>query len=260
MTSITKRIQLGLSLVILSLTSIYPELVAQSATGELFNNTSIGQNRTRKRVHFVTPTIKPSGSRRHGSTHSDYRTGGASRGDCPMVKKPLTALIPDTNIGLTISEHPTLWFYIPYTAVNNRSAELVLLDEKNKLVYSTALPLAKTSGITKVTIAKTLEIGKTYKWVFSVICNPANRTGDKFVKGEVRRELLSSAVQNQLKEVTEEHDRAIIYAENGLWFDALTSLAELRLKAPQDQNFIEEWADLLGEIGLADIASEDFVL
>lgn len=250
MTSITKRIQLGLSLALLSLTSIYPELVAQSATGELFNNTSIAQNRRRKRVRFVTPPIKASGSRR----------SGASRGDCPMVKKPLTALIPDTNIGLTISERPTLWFYIPYTAVNNRSAELVLLDEKNKLVYTTALPLAKTSGITKVTIAKTLEIGKTYKWVFSVICNPANRTADKFVKGEVRRELLSSAVKNQLKEVTEEYDRAIIYAENGLWFDALTTLAELRIKAPQEQNFIEEWADLLGEIGLADIASEDFVL
>ena len=32
---------------------------------------------------------------------------------CLQMKKPLLALIPQTNLGYTLASHPTFWLYIP---------------------------------------------------------------------------------------------------------------------------------------------------
>lgn len=249
MNTTTKITRLTLSLLFTSFTNI-PALQAQTAPVEPYYSFLLAQSS--QRVRFPIPPVGAPGSRK----------GGASRGACPVVEKPLTALVPPTNIGLTISERPTFWFYIPYNPTPARSVEFVLLNDKKNAVYRTTVPIKDTPGIINIVLPSTapaLESGKRYQWVFSVICDPSNRTEDIFVRGEVRRDSPNSNLNSQLAATKKERDRIIIYAANGLWYDALTALAKLRRSSPQDRTLANDWRDLLGDVGLNEIASERIV-
>jgi hypothetical protein len=246
----TKITRISLTLALINLTGTPTGVPAQPVPGELFNTTSIAQNK-RKRVRFVSPPVG----------QPTRRTSAGSRGNCPNTEKRITALVTEEPIGLTASERPTLWFYIPYPSTPALSVEFVLRDERKKDIYQTTLPVPG-KGIVSVPLPETvspLESGKTYQWVFAVICDPADRMKDDLVKGKVTREALKPEVQSQLEAATSERDRVIIYAENGLWYEAVTLLAELRRRSPEDKTFAEDWADLLGDVGLADMATEPFV-
>jgi hypothetical protein len=47
-----------------------------------------------------------------------------------------------------------------------------------------------------------------------------------------------------------------LYAENGIWHDALTQLAQLRRSHPQAKNFRNDWQKLLTDIGLEELANK----
>jgi len=111
------------------------------------------------------------------------RSYAAARTDCPAIKKPMTALVPPTNIGLTISERPTFWFYIPYQSTSRNLVEFLLLNDKNHVVDQTTYPLTSTPGIISITLSQNaprLENGKKYNWVLSFICDPENRLNPHF--------------------------------------------------------------------------------
>jgi hypothetical protein len=75
-----------------------------------------------------------------------------------------------------------------------------------------------------------LALNQDYKWYLSVVCNQASRAEDLAVSGWIRRVQLGSAVNEQLAIATP-LERAAIYESASVWYDALTSLAELRRSA-----------------------------
>ena len=172
-----------------------------------------------------------------------------SRGSCEGInEKEMTALVPKNN-GLTISEYPRFWIYIPGESKNVRYAELVLQnEEEQKEINRTVYELQETPGIVSVTIpAKpeySLKTNTIYRWYFRVVCNNGN---DYVVKGFVQRETLDSAEHN--------YDS---YLNNHIWYDALTDLAERRRLAPQDIKLKEDWTNLMTAkgVGLEQLAEE----
>jgi Domain of Unknown Function (DUF928) len=58
-----------------------------------------------------------------------------------------------------------------------------------------------------------------------------------------------------LKNATTEQQR-ILYAKNGIWFDALTTLGDLRRSKPKELNAIENWNRLLQSIGLENLKTK----
>lgn len=189
-------------------------------------------------------------------------TGGGQRGceseaqenqSTPSGEKPLTALIPETGWGLTTAEQPTLWFYVPYSS--SLSGEFVLMDEANQTVYQTPLTLTGTPGIISLSLPSTaakLEIGKRYHWYLNIYCQPEQPP--LFVEGWIKRVELSSDIKVQLEQATPQQ-RVALYADNGIWHDALTASAELRRTDPKNA----EWAALLQAIGRDNVASEPIV-
>jgi Domain of Unknown Function (DUF928) len=182
--------------------------------------------------------------------------GGENRDNCQTIDATATnkliALVPKTNIGFTITDRPTFWFYIPFkTGV---TAEFTLRDENNRVVYTThTFQLTNTPGIISITLPQTvsgLDIGsietgkKRYRWFFSVICNSERRDEDITVKGYVQRIALSQEVMNRIKQATG-RDRLLLYAKNGLWYNAITDLSEMRRRQPQDRQIATDWADLM---------------
>ncbi|EDX76348.1 conserved domain protein [Coleofasciculus chthonoplastes PCC 7420] len=199
---------------------------------------------------------------RSGGTPTGRHRGGAVRDRCPNVDQPLTALVPATDAGIpfvepTISERPSFWFYVPYFPRSQRNAEFVLIDENEDDVYATTFPLTQPSGIVSLQLPQTippLKEGEQYRWVFSVICNPANRSADATVNGWIERVPVNLALSNQLQTAT---DKALLfaYADQGLWYETLTLLAQLQRTHPQQQELQDDWQDLLQTIGLPETIS-----
>lgn len=185
--------------------------------------------------------------------------GGASRGGCPSdpKEKPfLTALIPATGKVLTVAERPTLFFYIPKTSA--RKVGFSLKDETENDVYQTDLAITGNPGIVSVSLppsAPALEIGKTYNWYFSMLCNSSDFSGNLVVNGSLQRTEISSTLA-KAQELTSPLERAAFYAKNGIWLEALANLAEARRKQPDDSKIAEQWTELLKSAGLETVAEK----
>jgi hypothetical protein len=194
---------------------------------------------------------------------SGRQRGGASRtGNCPEVAQPLTALVPaqnDSVIGLTTAAQPTLWFYVPYVLNADHPAEFVLLDEGNRYVYRTTLANASTesTGIVQISLPETvtLEPDKLYRWAFTVNCGIDSSV---FTIGGIQRVTIDSPLSMQIEQATG-LDQVSLYAQNGIWFDALTGLANLKQENPTDAAIATEWENLLRSVGLEEVTNQPFV-
>ena len=192
--------------------------------------------------------------------HQEIERGAATRGVvCPNDKNkpPLTALIHGKNLGLTIKDRPTFWFYLPYKISLKTPVNFTLTDAQEKVVYQQNLRLVNTPGIIGITLpnnAPSLEVDKIYEWKLAA-CDADS------VIGRIKRVKPSNKVMSQLQANTG-RDRILVYAENSFWYDTLTELIELRRHNPQDKDFQADWEILLKSDGvnLANIASERLFL
>lgn len=203
--------------------------------------------------------------------------GLGTRDFCYSVDKPLTAIVAPIPAEAdltetetieilppaTIADHPTLWFYVPYSPDSGLEAQFTLFDEEENDVYQTRFPLKEKPGIIGLKLPETLpplQAGKRYKWVFSVICSPNNRSADISVNGDIERISLDSTLQVQLEEMSDPKAQSALYAENELWPEALTTLAQARRRNLQDSTLQVDWSNLLKSMNLNDIASEPLTL
>jgi hypothetical protein len=186
------------------------------------------------------------------------REGGGTRGDCLNSPQPLMALMPENSYGETISAYPTFFWFVP--DVPAQAAEFVLYDDDGNEVYYTTFRVTGTSGILSLTLPETadllpLEMGKSYEWVFSLICDEQDRSGDLFTTGWLRRVESTPTLQQQLTTATTS-DRANVYAQQGLWYDALAEIATQYRANPSDAAIANQWTLLLNSVGLASFTSE----
>ncbi|MBD2206471.1 DUF928 domain-containing protein [Calothrix sp. FACHB-1219] len=207
------------------------------------------------------------------STISGRRSGMGSRNDCPAVETPLTALVPfqervttnkQTNTstpvdvwGLTTSERPMFWFYVPY---KNVSAEFVLQDSEETEIYKQEnIALTANSGVIGISLPSTvtpLEVGKTYRWFFKIRCHQQQTTSVPiYVEGDIQRVKLNPSLEQQLQATTDLRQKIAIYAANGIWFDALTKLGQLRFANSNDASLAADWQSLLQSGNLENIAA-----
>ncbi|HEY9866813.1 MAG TPA: DUF928 domain-containing protein [Candidatus Obscuribacterales bacterium] len=180
------------------------------------------------------------------------REGIGSRGDCPPVDVQLTALVPSRNVGSFVEPYPSLWFYVPYKSSEVTSAEFSLQDEHNNDVYRTNFSLPQNPGIISLNLAKAtpLEINKMYQWYVKIYCTQQGLSTPIFIRGWVQRITLKPELEKQLQTANTPRQRVLFYAQNGIWYSALTELAKLGLTYPQDANFNQDWANLLRDVGL----------
>lgn len=188
------------------------------------------------------------------------REGGGTRGpECPTTT---TALIPKSTMGRTVSAKPTFFYYVP--AALDKTVEFELADEADKTIYKTSFRMiAKAPGIVSVTLpaasAASLEVGKNYHWYFTIKCNPNDAEADIVVSGWINRVELTPALKAQLDGVASESDRLSIYAKESLWYEYLSTLADLRRSQPSDSALTLKWTELLSAVELEKIAQQPLV-
>ncbi|BDA67807.1 Protein of unknown function DUF928 [Rivularia sp. IAM M-261] len=212
---------------------------------------------------FVRPKLP------EGTPPGGRRTGGGRRDTCPSTTPKLTALMPETeepatvkNVwGLTTSERPTFWFYLPYTKSSKYPTEFVLLNEKSSPVYKEEVSLPEQPGIISVKIPGSipaLEVNKQYRWFLSVYCDKEKQAPPIYVEGVVSRVNLTATIHQQLQ-TAQPLQRFAIYAQNGIWHQALATLIQLKQQNPQNTTIQTDWKNLLTNIGLHEIAKERII-
>ncbi|MCC5627006.1 DUF928 domain-containing protein [Nostoc sphaeroides] len=217
---------------------------------------------------FNQPSL-PSGPPPGGRVRGGAKRDGGDACPVPISKTDLTALVPFTeepnsviNVwGQTTVEHPSWFFYVPYTKDLPYAVKFVLQDEGLNEIYQEAIALPDKPGVIRVslpTTAPTLALNKQYRWFLTVNCEQRHNSTLTFVEGVIQRIELKPAAIKQL-ETTEPLERYAIYAQNGIWYEALTTLAQLRDQNPKDARLQAEWRNLLSSIRLDDIAAEPIV-
>jgi hypothetical protein len=193
-------------------------------------------------------------------TAPSSRQGGTHRGSklCPAGLS-ITPLVPPTNIGLTLTESPTIFVYVPQTSAKVEFT--VLTDNEDEVVYEETFKLDK-SGIVGVTIPananKSLEVGKRYVWSFSLVCDPEDRSGDLVVKGFVQRIEPQATLKSDLANA-DQMTKLNVYAKNGIWHETLATLAQMRRQTPGDARLTAQWTQLLESQGLESVAAQPLV-
>jgi Domain of Unknown Function (DUF928) len=181
--------------------------------------------------------------------------GGAGRGCEPTALVPVTKSKNGNLLwGLTVAERPQFWFALPRKLTKQDAVEFVLKDNQGKEVYKTTSKSETPLGLVSFTIPKTvpsLQIGKSYNWSFAISCD-FQTVEDKpgTVEGSIQRIATSTNLKNQLAGATPV-EQASIYAQNGIWFDALSILAVNK----RDKNSSAAWTELLRQVNLEKFAS-----
>ncbi|MEG3904223.1 MULTISPECIES: DUF928 domain-containing protein [unclassified Microcoleus] len=201
-------------------------------------------------VNFTPPDV----------TAPDNRQGGTHRGCKLRDGLFITPLVPESNIGLTLTESPTFFVYVSQPAAQ---VEFILLNaDESEVVYETTLKNDK-AGIVGVNLSekdktKKIEVGKRYVWSFALACDPLERSGDYIVKGWMQRIEPQANLKNDLAN-PDPMAKVIAYARNGIWYETLATLAEMRRLAPNDSRLTTEWTQLLQSQGLESIADQPLV-
>lgn len=194
-------------------------------------------------------------------TAPDNRQSATHRGDACPKDLSIIPLIPKSNDGLTLAASPTFFAYVSHSSTQ---VEFTLQadDGKGTEVYKTTFKVDKP-GIVEVSIPaigdrqKSLQIGQRYQWSFSVACND-DPSGNYFVKGMVQRLEPQETLKNDLAN-PDPLARAITYANNGIWYDTLGTVAQMLRLAPDDSGPRAEWTHLLQSQELESIVDQPLV-
>ncbi|MCL1469875.1 DUF928 domain-containing protein [Argonema antarcticum] len=230
----------------------------------LADNAHLATAAMRREIGVVAEYEPPKGIGAPPTVPGGSRSGKKCDQDANVSQPGLTPIIPDASLanglGLTVSENPQFFVYVPQTLAG--SVEFVLKDEEEKDLYRANLPINGKAGIVGLSLPTNtvkLEVGKNYHWYFSIICNPRNRRKDLTVDGWSRRVEMPANLVDKLKS-SSERDRANLYAQNGIWHEAVSTLAEERRKAPNDSELAAEWKKLLESAKVKEIGDVPFTV
>ncbi len=184
------------------------------------------------------------------------RVTGGSRGSGAAVIT-LDVLAPD-DTGLTTQEQPSLFWHQSKPA--KARFELTLIEEdKIKPVFQVNVERASKAGIQRLRLAEQgakLALGVEYKWVIALVTDPDNRSTDLVASGFIKRIEPSADLKGKIAGASPRSLPAI-YAEAGIWHDAVGSLSDLIDAQPENKDLLTERADLLRQVGLKAAAAAE---
>jgi hypothetical protein len=183
-----------------------------------------------------------------GSAPAARVTGGSrGSGDTSIT---LDVLAPD-DTGLTTQEKPSLFWYQSKPA--KARFELTLTEEdKIKPVLQVNVERAANAGIQRLRLSEhavTLAPGVEYKWVVALVTDPDNRSSDLVASGFIKRVEPSSELKAKIAGASTASLPAI-YAEAGIWHDALSTLSDMIEAHPENKSLVAQRAELLRQVGL----------
>jgi hypothetical protein len=188
------------------------------------------------------------------------RVGGGSRG-VGTAALAVNVLAP-SDTGLTTQEKPTIYWFASQPI--DKPVELTITSTASLQEAATPLleitlkpPVAK--GIHALRLADhgiALKPGVEYQWFVAVVNNPAQRSHDVLAGGTIKLAPDAAAVQARIQQASQAQ-RAAVYAEAGIWYDAIDQLSTQISADRANRQLREQRAALLEQVGLREAAAFD---
>lgn len=225
---------------------------------------------TSSRIRFVPPVTK----------NPRQSQGAGSRGcaEETLGQNLVTLLIPSQDyIGQTISSHPTFSWYLSQPV--EVPIQFTLVEDKRggggKTIWEKKID-SPQQGMIHVEIPKDrpeLVPGKTYRWTVTLVCNSVQPSANRYLISYIERVPITAALEQKLSATglnrnslpktipsgsgLEIRDRASLYAELGLWYDAVAALTTALKQHPKDSLVQEDLLSLFNQVGLGDVAQQE---
>ena len=180
---------------------------------------------------------------------ASVRVTGGSRGSGDDVVT-LDVLAPD-DVGTTTQEQPSLFWF--QSKPKDARFELTLLQEKKiKPLVQVKMERASDAGIQRLKLSDhgvKLSPGVEYQWVVALVTDPENRSTDLVASGVIKRVEPTADLKQKIVQATPA-SLASVYAEGGIWYDALAAVSDQIEARPADKTLRQTRAELLRQVGL----------
>jgi hypothetical protein len=177
------------------------------------------------------------------------RVGGGTRGT-PRDMFVFSALAPDHS-GLTVQEQPPLFWFI--SGPTSFPVELTITDPRvPRPLVEKRLQTPVGAGVHAIRLADhgvRLAPGVQYRWFVAIVPDQARRSRDILAGGTIERVDAPEELRSRLGQAPPEQ-LPFVYAEAGLWYDALATISELIERAPGNREHRRQRAALLSQVGL----------
>ena len=182
-------------------------------------------------------------------------TGGTRGAD---DKLPAIYVLAPNHVALTTQAQPVLFWY--QGQASKAAFKLSLVEPKKpEPLVSATMEKAEKKGINALKLSDwkvTLKPGVEYRWNVSLIPNPDHPSDAKYDSGVIKRIEPPKGLEDQLAN-TSLAERAVIYAQAGLWYDALESISTAIAAEPNDASLHKLRAMLLKQGGLPEVAGAE---
>jgi hypothetical protein len=161
----------------------------------------------------------------------------------------LVAMVPN-RLALTTHEQPSLFWFQSKPA--SATLEIALIEPGKAQPVMVVQSRSAKAGIHRIQLARhgvKLALNVKYKWSVSLISNPSSRSLDVVVNGTLKRVDPSKKLVQDLAAASPAA-RPAIYAQAGIWYDALEALSDEIDANPKDGSLRNQRANLLKQVGL----------
>lgn len=192
----------------------------------------------------------------HPIKRTQRRDGSGSRGCSEINATGLTLITPQDHVPTTISGHPTFLWYVSNTTPVQISFTLVE-PEVSDSVFEKRLKVDKPGIISLRLPSNVPELieGKEYKWTVSVICNEKRPTENTYAFAWIQRVPATPELSQKLAGASDKQKRSLIYAQSGIWYDAISMLyTNSQYNTQQNLQALEIFSSLLRQVGLSELA------
>jgi hypothetical protein len=200
----------------------------------------------RSSLKYVAPASTTTGKRIDGD-------GGLRDSEKHKYPKWISTLTPSEGAALTTREQPSLFAFVS-DQTNHEVRFTVTEPAKADPAFVFAVSQC-APGIRRVNLAEyglTLPVGKDLKWSIIVRPDKDNRSLDLFSIGNIKRVQPDPALVKKLKDAPPS-EHAAIYAEAGIWYDALGALADQIAANPNDADLLAQQRAFLDQVGLTKV-------
>jgi hypothetical protein len=184
------------------------------------------------------------------------RVGGGTRGTGREVFV-LSVLAPD-HTGLTVNEQPSLYWFI--SSPTSTPVEVTLIDPQGtQPLLETRIPPPVQPGVHRIRLADygvRLAPSAAYRWFVAVVPDSGRRSKDILAGGAIERVEVPEGLRAKLAQAGK-GELPFLYAEAGLWYDALAAISDLIESAPQDPALRRQRAALMAQVGLPEVREDE---
>lgn len=181
------------------------------------------------------------------------RVGGGTRGQGDNIP-PLAALAPD-HTGLTTKNQPSLYWFLARPSTNRIEFTVSNKQEINPLL-EISLNNPGRQGIQCIHLSDyglKLSSGIEYQWFVALVPDPDSRSKDIVAGGTIKHIKPPKMLTQRLTKAGMMEIPGI-YADEGIWYDALSAICELIKTHPHDKNLHLQRATLLKQVGLPEVS------